>query len=40
LSDLSEEEIAALLKELPQPVPSPGFLYRLLRLGEKLLGSS
>src|SRR5438093_10357566 len=39
-SRLSEEEIAAFLKELPQPAPSPGFLERLLRLRDGFLSGS
>ena len=38
-SSLSEEAIAALLRELPQPALSTGFLERHLRLREELLGS-
>ena len=40
LSSLSEEEIAVLLKELPQPAPSPGFRERLLRLREEVVKMS
>ena len=39
VSSFSEEEIAALLKELPEPAPSPRFLERLLGLRDQAMGS-